>query len=349
MVLGALAGPVAGAAAVGETLTLTNMPGPAPGSTVAAKATGTVFGDSLLLVYLEPDGTACLANAADHRLQASVVGVGADPANPDPSATLSAGPYDVLIRWAPFAAGTYRLCGYVYGSSQPQNQAPLAAATTVLTLVDDNDSDGVPDAADACPDVTGTGPAGCPPVPVVPITPALPAALPAPKLPVAPPAPAPAVPDPTGVRNLKTAKGKTTACGTGCLARTRTIGPFSFALKVKVSAGKTRATGSVTLGRKSAQAGTSGKVCLNRASPTSKQTCKTVTWKAGRTITLTGSIPTPATIRTSGRPGFRLSAQVGVLPVGTGASIFLKKVGQRVLPDSNESSCIASARAQVAC
>ena len=342
----ALAGPVAGAGAAGETLTLTNMPGPAPGSTVAAKAEGTASGDSVLLVYLERDGAGCTATAADHRLKDGVSQVGADPANPDPSATLTAGPYDVLIRWAPYPAGTYRLCGYLYGSAQLINESPLAVATTVLTMIDDNDADGVPDGSDACPDVAGTGPDGCPPVPVAPVTRTPPAALPSPKVPSAP---APAVSDPTGVKKLKSSKGRTTACGAGCLARTRAVGPFSFALKVKVSGGNTTATGSVTLARKSAQAGTSGKVCLGRFAGTSKQKCRKVTWKVGKKITLTGSITTPSTIRTSGRPGFGLSAQVGVLPVGGGDSIYLKKAGKRVVPDTNEAACISSASAHMAC
>ena len=343
----ALAGPVAGAGAAGETLTLTNMPGPAPGSTVAAKATGAASGDSVLLVYLERDGVGCAANAADHSIRDGVSQVGADPANPDPSATLTAGPYDVVIRWAPYPAGTYRLCGYLYGSAQLINESPLALATTVLTMIDDNDADGVPDGSDACPDEAGTGPDGCPPrLPVAPVTPTLPAALPSPRVPSAP---VPALPDPTGVKKLKSSKGKSTACGAGCLTRTRTVGPFSFALTVKVAGGSTTASGSVTLARKSAQAGTTGKVCLGRFAATAKQKCRKVTWKVGRKITLTGSITTPSTIRKSGRPGFGLSAQVGVLPVGGGDSIYLRQAGKRVVPDTNEAACISSATAHMAC
>lgn len=348
--VGVLAGPVAAAGAAGETLTLTKLPGPAPGSTVAAKATGTASAGSVLFVYHERDGVDCAATAWGHRFRPTVGPLGADPENPDPSATVTAGPYDVLIRWAPLPAGTYRLCAYLYGTLQGPDDPPLAVATTVMTSIEDNDADGVPDGTDACPGVSGTGPDGCAPpvavVPPAPTPPTGPVALPAPKAPGAPASP---VSDPTGVTKLKPSKGTTTACGAGCVARTRTVGPFSFALKVRVAGDTTTATGSVTLARGSAQAGTSGRVCLGGLAGASKRTCRVVTWKVGRKVTLTRSITTPSRISRSARAGFGLSAQVGALPVGGGVAISLKQAGRRVVPDAVKAARVSSRAAATPC
>ena len=349
VLVAAFAGPVAGANAAGNTVALTLGPGPAPGSTVAVRAIGSVAGDTVLHAYLERDGVDCATNVGDHRFRPGAVQIGVDPANPDPSATLASGAYDVVLRWAPLPAGSYRVCVYLYGSSQMNDEAPLALATAALTLVEDNDLDGVPDNTDACPDDAGTGPDGCPPVPVIPVTPTQPVTLPAPKLPVPVAAPAPTISDPTGVMKLKVSKGKATSCGAGCVVRTRTVGPFSFALKVKVSAAKTTAAGSVTLTKTSAQAGKAGKLCLARFVPAFKQKCQTVTWKVGKKLTVSGSMTTPATIKKFARPGFSMTAQVGGIGLGGGDAIYLKSAGGRTTPDTNESACAASVHAHAAC
>ena len=133
------------------------------------------------------------------------------------------------------------------------------------------------------------------------------------------------------------------------LKRTRTVGPFSFALKVRVAGDTTTATGSVTLARGSAQAGTSGRVCLGGLAGASKRTCRVVTWKVGRKVTLTGSITTPSRISRSARPGFGLSAQVGALPVGGGVAISLKQAGRRVVPDAVKAARVSSRAAATPC
>ncbi len=120
-------------------------------------------------------------------------------------------------------------------------------------------------------------------------------------------------------------------------------------MKVKVSGGKTKGSGSVTLTRKSGQAGKAGKVCLGSYSAKSKQTCKKVTWAVGRKIALSGSITTPAKIKGAARPGFGITAYVGQIFVGSGASVYLKSAGGRIQPDTNESACAASAGAHAAC
>ena len=351
LTLAALTGPVAVASAA-DTLTLTKGAGPAPGSTVAVKATGTVSGDSVLLAYAERFGTTCGPTASDHRFDPDreLVLIGADPANPDPSASLTAGDYNVVLRWAPLPPGGYRLCVYLYGALQDPSTAPLAAAGVQMVLIDDADADGVPDDVDACPDTAGSQADGCPPpaqqpaTPVTPVTPVVPGGIPT------PPANVPAAPaDPTGVLKLKSSKGKATACGASCLVRTRTVGPFSFSLKVKVKGATTKETASVTLRTKTAQAGQAGKVCVSSYSTKLKLTCKKITWAVGKKVTLTGSIATPAKIGAGSRPGFAVTAYVGKILVGSGASLYLKSAGGHVVPDTNESACAASAGAHAAC
>ena len=111
----------------------------------------------------------------------------------------------------------------------------------------------------------------------------------------------------------------------------------------------TKGSGSVTLTRKSAQAGKAGKVCFGRYGSKSKQTCKTVTWAVGRKIALNGSITTPAAIHGGARQGFGVSAYVGQIYVGGGASVYQKTSRGHVVPDTNESACGASAGAHAAC
>lgn len=354
LTLTALTGPMAAASAA-DTLTLT--PVPTAAATQTVKVTGTASGDSLLYAWAERFGTTCSATEFDHRFDPDreLVPIGTDPANPDPAAHLTAGDFNVLLRWAPLPAGGYKLCVYLNGSSQLPGTAPLAFASAQLVLVDDADSDGVPDDVDACPNVQGSQADGCPPPatqPVTPVTPVTTVTTPtAPGgAPTAPSAKAPAAgDDPTGVLKLKPSKGKATSCGTGCLVRTRTVGPFTYVLKVKVSGSKTKATGSATLTRKSPQAGLSGTVCLGRFAAKPGKTCKTVKWTVGKTFTVTGSMPTPSAIGKSGRPGFGISANVGKAYVGVGAVVYLKSAGGKVKPDTNESACAASAGAHAAC
>lgn len=222
------------------------------------------------------------------------------------------GPYSLQGQFAPSAGGTYRVCAYLYHEfDNDESDAPRAFATTT-----------------------------------VPVT-AAPAATPPPTTPAAPTSPV--FNDPTGLLKLKPSGGKAKRCGAGCMTRARTAGPFSLALKVRVKGSKVLATGTVRDTKKSAQAGKAGKVCLNSFSKKLRQSCRKVTWKAGLKVTLTASIPKPAKVDKSSRPGFTLTAFVGDLAVPATSSIYLKAAGGTVVPDTVESSCLARVRAHAAC
>ena len=350
LTLVALAGP-AGAANAASSLTLT--PSANPMATVAGSvlATGNADASGTLYAYAEPGGSKCETNVA----------LETDPdAHPDavplgtPGAVVAPGAINVSMPWTPDFAFTYRICGYLYGDTPDLSvDAPVRSSTTIVVKALDTDGDGVPNDVDACPTVAGSQADGCPPAatPVTPVTPT-PTTVITPTIPggVRPSVNAPATNyDPTGVLKLKSSKGKATACGAGCLIRTRTVGPFSFVLKVQVSGSKTKGTGSVTLTRKSAQAGKAGQVCLGRFTAKTGQICKSVKWAVGKKITVSGSITTPSAGPKAGRQGFGVTAHVGQVFVGSGASVYLKSAGGKIKPDTNESACAASAGAHAAC
>lgn len=348
--LAALAGPVA-AASADDSLTVTPSANPSQGVAGSVKVTGTASSAGTLFVYVEPFGSACGATIAAETDED--VHPGPAVAIGTPGDAVAAGPIDVVLPWTPDLAVTHRICGYLLDDTPDPAEPPLATATaSIVVSLPDADADGVPDDTDDCRLVAGPqSNNGCP-VPSTPQTPTTTTTTVTPVVPggitpvVNPPA---TTNDPTGVLKLKSSKGKATSCGTGCLVRTRTVGPFSFSIKVQVKGAKTKGTGSVTLTRKSAQAGTSGRVCLGRYTAKTGQVCKTVKWTVGKKITVSGSITTPSAIGKSGRPGFGVTAYVGQVFVGSGASVYLKSAGGKVKPDTNESACAASAGAHAAC
>ena len=342
VVVAVLAGPVAGARAA-DSLALTPPANPTVDSTATVAASGTASASSVVAAFAEAGAGDCAANWQAQSSRPGAIAIGSEGVGGDP---VAAGAITLNLPWTPSAAGTYLICGYLYGDTQVPSEMPLATSTPVSSTVKvaDSDGDGVPDNVDACVNVAGTQADGCPPASITPVLPGTPSVPALPSVPAAP-----TVSDPTGVMKLKSSKGRTKPCGSACLIRTRTVGPFSFSLKVKVSGGKTSGSGSLTLTRKSAQAGEAGKVCLGSYAAKTKRKCRTVTWKVGKKVTLTGSISTPTAIRKSGRPGFSMTAYVGQIVVGGGDSIYLKSAGGRILPDTDEAACISSAHAHAAC
>lgn len=302
--------PVVPASTIGLTFTPA---APKVGDTVTVTAAGTAGLDAGLWWYAEPNAADCGPTVGDEaaRLASESLGL----RFPD------LGPYSVQGQFAPSVAGTYRLCAYVlYGFDNDETQAPRAFATVTVPVT------GAPAPVVTPPSTTPAGSSTLPALPAL-----------------------PAISDPTGVLKLKPAGGKATSCGAGCMSRVRTAGPFSLALKVRVKGGKVLATGTVRDTKPSAQAGKAGKVCLNSFSPKFKQNCRKVTWKAGLTTTLTGSIAKPKKVNKAARPGFTLTAFVGDLALPATSSIYLKGSRGRVVPDTNESACLASAHAHAAC
>jgi len=346
LALMALAGPVAAAHAA-DSLTLTPAASTFANQANNVAVSGTASGSGFVVAYAEAFASSCAPDANQESMgDVVLIGSGAD--------AVAAGQIALNLTWSPILAVSHAVCGYLYAAgADPSVDAPQVKSADTTIVVKpantDSDGDGVPNDVDKCPDVAGTGADGCPPVvtpvtPVTPVSPVVPGGLPTPTANV------PAAPsDPTGVLKLKSSKGKATACGAGCLTRTRTVGPFSFALKVKVAGAKATETASVTLRSKTAQAGQAGKVCVSSYSAKLKLTCKKVTWAVGKKVVLTGSIATPSKIGAGSRPGFAVTAYVGKILVGSGASLYLKSSGGHVVPDTNESACAASAGAHSAC
>jgi len=346
LTLAAAVGPVAAAQAVAPSLTLTPAANTFVSQSNNVAASGTASVSGFVVAYAEAFVSSCAVNANTESMgDVVLVGSGAD--------AVAAGPISLNLPWSPMFAASHVICGYLYaGGADVSTDPPLAKSADVTIVVKpaDTDGDGVPNDVDACPTVAGTGPDGCPPATVTPVTPVTPVSAPTVPGGITPVINAPATNfDPTGVLKLKSSKGKATPCGAGCLVRTRTVGPFSFVLKVQVSGPKTKGTGSVTLTRKSAQAGTAGQVCLGRYTAKTGQICKPVKWTVGKKITVSGSITTPSAVGKAARQGFGLTAHVGQVFVGSGASVYLKSAGGRVKPDTNESACAASAGAHAAC
>jgi len=349
LALAALTGPVAAAQAAPPSLTITPAADQFSGQANTIKVSGVAVDDGFVAVYAEALVTTCEANAQDEIDNHDWVPVGTG------SDAVATGAYSLDLQWSPILTMKHVVCAYLYANGQALSDPPQAVATSSVTVVDkpvnnDTDNDGVPNDVDACPAVAGSGVDGCPPPvkdPVTtptPITTVVPGGLPIP-VPNVPAAPA----DPTGVLKLKSSKGRATSCGTGCLIRTRAVGPFAFSLKVQVAGAKTKETASVALRSKSAQAGKAGKVCVSSYAAKLKLTCKTTTWTVGQPVTLKSSITTPAKIGPGSRPGFAVTAYVGKIQIGYGTSLYLKSAGGKIRPDTNESACAASAGAHAAC
>jgi hypothetical protein len=302
------------AASAGEPLTVTLTP--SAGLQALAMGTitaeGSVVAPTSVTVLAEPGAAACAASLEAESMRPTVETVG--------EKFIEAGLFKAELPWVPMGAGSYRLCAYLSDLTPP-----YLAGESLATVA-------------ARPSSGGEQPGGGTPG----------GGLPAGELPKGG-VPIGGLSDPTGVMKLKASKGKASKCGATCIKRTRTVGPFSFSLTVKVSGKTVSATAVVTLTRKSAQAGKKGKVCLSKFTPAIKQSCSSLTWKVGKVITLKSKMPTPKSVSNVGRPGFGVTARVGEITVGYETAIYLKSVGSRVLPDTNESACIATAHARAAC
>lgn len=356
LALTALIGPAAAAQAAPPNLTITPAANQFSGQANTIKVSGVAVDDGFVAVYAEAFVTTCEANAQDEEMNRDWVAVGS--AGGGSGDAVKTGEFSLDLQWSPNFTTKHVVCAYLYANGQALSDTPQAVATGSLTVVDkpvntDTDNDGVPNDVDACPAVAGTGPDGCPPPAPnpgttnptpTPITTVVPGGLPTPG-PSLPAAPA----DPTGVLKLKSSKGRAVSCGAGCLVRTRAVGPFAFSLKVKVAGATTKETASVALRSKSSQAGKAGKVCVSSYAAKLKLTCKTTTWRVGQPVTLKSSIATPKKIGPGSRPGFAVTAYVGKIAIGYGASLYLKSAGGRIVPDTNESACAASAGAHAAC